>query len=133
MTESRLQTLAHVPMLAGLSRRQLRRLLARTSEHDYADGARIVRQGSRGETVFVLMEGTARVIRGGRTVARLGPGDFFGEVAVLDRRPRTADVVASAPVKALVLHREDLRAILEDEPQAAWALLGALAHRLRGD
>ena len=108
-------------------------MLARTSEHDYGEGAAIVRQVTRGETVFVLLEGTARVVRGGRTVARLSPGDFFGEIAVLDRRPRTADVVATAPVKVLVLHRDDLKAILADEPQAAWALLEALAGRLRGD
>ena len=73
MKEARLQTLSRVPILAGLSRRQLRRLVARTSEHDYPEGAAIVRQGTRGETVFVLVEGTARVVRGGRTVARLSP------------------------------------------------------------
>ncbi len=133
MKEARLQTLARVPILASLSRRQLRRVLARTSEHDYGEGATIVRQATQGETVFVLIEGTARVVRGGRTVARLSPGDFFGEIAVLDRRPRTANVVATSPVKVLVLHRDDLRAILEEEPQAAWALLEALAGRLRGD
>jgi CRP/FNR family transcriptional regulator, cyclic AMP receptor protein len=133
MKEARLQTLGRVPILAGLSRRQLRRLVARTSEHEYSEGAAIVRQGTRGETVFVLLEGTARVVRGGRTVTRLSPGDFFGEIAVLDRRPRTADVLAAEPVKVLVLHRDDLKAILEDEPQAAWALLEALAGRLRGD
>jgi CRP/FNR family transcriptional regulator, cyclic AMP receptor protein len=133
MAETPLQILAHVPMLAGLSKRQLRRLLDRTSEHEYPEGARIVRQGGRGETVFVLMDGTARVVRGGRTVARLSPGDFFGEIAVLDRRPRTADVVAASPVKCLVLHRDDLKDILEAEPQAAWALLETLAGRLRGD
>jgi CRP-like cAMP-binding protein len=133
MKEARLQTLARVPILAGLSRRQLRRVLGRTSEHDYREGATIVRQGARGETVFVLIDGTARVVRGSRTVARLSPGDFFGEIAVLDRRPRTANVVATSPVKVLVLHRDDLKAILAEEPQAAWALLEALAGRLRGD
>src|SRR5262245_46041527 len=109
--ESRLTTLAQVPMLGALSKRHLRRVLSRTSAHDLREGATIVRQGTRGETVFVMLEGTARVIRGGRTVARLSPGDFFGEIAVLDRRPRTANVVASSPVTVLVLHREDLKAI----------------------
>ncbi len=131
--EERAQILARVPMLGALSKRQRRRLLSRTSQHDYREGATIVRQGTRGETVFVLLEGTARVVRGGRTVARLSPGDFFGEIAVLDRRPRTADVIATSPVAVLVLHRDDLKAILEDEPQAAWSLLEALAGRLRGD
>src|SRR5438034_8838816 len=133
MKEARLQTLSRVPILAGLSRRQLRRLVARTSEHDYPEGAAIVRQGTRGETVFVLVEGTARVVRGGRTVARLSPGDFFGEIAVLDRRPRTADVVADSAVTCLVLHREDLRKVLADEPEIAWSMLSSLASRLRGE
>lgn len=133
MSESQLKTLARVPMLSGLSSRQLRRVLDRMSEHDYKEGASIVRQGSRGETLFLLTEGTAKVVRGGRTVAKLAPGDFFGEIAVLDRRPRTANVVAASPVKVLVLHREDLRDILAAEPQAAWSLLETLAGRLRGD
>jgi CRP-like cAMP-binding protein len=67
--EERAQILARVPMLGALSKRQRRRLLSRTSQHDYREGATIVRQGTRGETVFVVLEGTARVVRGGRTVA----------------------------------------------------------------
>ena len=133
MTEANLKILAGVPMLSGLSRRQLRGVLDRMSEHDYKEGASMVRQGTRGETLFLLTEGSAKVVRGGRTVTKLSPGDFFGEIAVLDRRPRTASVVAASPVKVLVLHREDLRDILAAEPQAAWALLEALAARLRGD
>jgi CRP-like cAMP-binding protein len=133
MSQAHLKTLASVPMLSGLSRRQLRRVLDRMSEHEYREGAAMVRQGTRGETLFLLTDGTAKVARGGRTVAKLSPGDFFGEIAVLDRRPRTASVVAASPVKVLVLHREDLRDILAAEPQAAWSLLEALAGRRRGD
>lgn len=133
MSEAQLKTLARVPMLSKLSRRQLRRVIDRMSEHDYKEGASIVRLGTQGETLFLMTEGTAKVTRGGRTVAKLSPGDFFGEIAVLDRRPRTANVVAASPVKVLVLHREDLRDILADEPQAAWSLLETLAGRLRGD
>ena len=81
----------------------------------------------------MLTDGKARVQKGNRTVARLSPGDFFGEIAVLDRRPRTANVVADSPVTCLVLHREDLRKVLAEEPQIAWSMLIALASRLRGD
>jgi CRP-like cAMP-binding protein len=133
MSEAQLKTLAGVPMLSGLSRRQLRRVLDRMSEHHYKEGASIVRRGMPGEGLFLLTEGNANVVRGGRTVAKLAPGEFFGEVAVLDRRPRTADVIAASPVTALVLHREDLRKILATEPRAAWSLLETLAGRLRGD
>jgi CRP-like cAMP-binding protein len=66
-------------------------------------------------------------------VGKLLPGDVFGEVSVFDARPRTASVQTVAPTSCLALHREELRKMLKDEPRAAWALLGSLARRLRGD
>ena len=133
MAEDRTAALAHVPLFAHLSKRQLRGVLEQTSEYEYDQGDVIVKDGTLGHTLFVLIDGKARVQKGNRTVARLSPGDFFGETAVLDRRPRTASVVADSPVTCLVLHREDLRKVLAEEPQIAWAMLSALASRLRGD
>ncbi len=133
MAEDRTATLAHVPLFAHLSKRQLRGVLDQTSEYEYAQGDVIVKDGTLGHTLFVLIDGKARVVKGNRTVARLSPGDFFGEIAVLDRRPRTASVVADSPVTCLVLHREDLRKVLSEEPEIAWSMLSALASRLRGD
>ena len=71
------------------------------------------------------------VIRKGRTIARLGPGEFFGEISLIDRRPRVATVVADSPVRCLVLQHDDLRKLLLDDPQMAWSLLQTLASRLR--
>ncbi|TMK97272.1 MAG: cyclic nucleotide-binding domain-containing protein [Actinobacteria bacterium] len=101
---------------------------SQTSEYEYDQGDVIVKDGTLGHTLFVLTDGKARVQKGNRT-----PGEFFGEIAVLDRRPRTASVVADSPVTCLVLHREDLRKVLAEEPQIAWSMLIALASRLRGD
>lgn len=129
----RLDTIARVPLFSALSKRHLRRILRGMLPYDYEEGHTIVRQGDPGETLFVLLEGTARVVRSGRTLARLHSGDFFGEIAVFDKRPRTASVIAVSPVGCLVLHREDLRKMLADEPRASWILLGVLAGRLRGD
>jgi CRP-like cAMP-binding protein len=128
-----IESLAQVPLFADLTKRSLRRVLRQMNEHRYAPGARIVTEGTRGETMFVLLEGTARVTRGGRSLRRLGPGEFFGEIALLDRRPRSASVVAIEPVRTLALHRHDLRTFLAEEPQIGWSLLETLAHRLRGD
>ena len=133
MAEDRTAALAHVPLFAHLSKRQLRGVLEQTSEYGFDQGDVIVKDRTQGHTLFVLIDGKARVVKGNRTVARLSPGDFFGEIAVLDRRPRTASVVADSPVTCLVLHREDLRKVLEEEPQIAWSMLSALASRLRGD
>ena len=133
MAEDRTAMLAHVPLFAHLSKRQLRGVLEQTSEYEYDQGDVIVKDGTLGHTLFVLIDGKARVVKSNRTVARLSPGEFFGEIAVLDRRPRTASVVADSPVTCLLLHREDLRKVLAEEPQIAWSMLSALASRLRGD
>ena len=133
MTETSLAALAGIPLFAGIPKRHLRAILKRMGEYEYKDGDTILREARQGEVLFLLLEGSARVVRGGRTVARLSPGDFFGEIAVLDRRPRTASVIAASPVRCLTLHRDDLREVLAGEPVIAWSLLQALASRLRGD
>ena len=125
--------LSRVPLFSFVSKRHLRRIARGMLEYEFEGGSAIVKQGDSGETLFILIAGKARVARGGRTVARLRPGDFFGELAVLDERPRTASVVADTPVRCVVLHRDELRKILAEEPRAAWALLQAMAGRLRGD
>jgi CRP-like cAMP-binding protein len=130
---TKLEVLGTIPLFAALSKRQRRKLLRGMRVFDYEPGHSIVRQGDEGETMFVVLEGEARVVRGGRTVGRLLPGDVFGEVSVFDARPRTATVKTVMPTSCLALHRDELRKMLADEPRAAWALLGSLAKRLRGD
>jgi CRP-like cAMP-binding protein len=133
VADARLAAVAKIPLFARVPQRHLRSVLKRMSEYEYEDGAVILKEARQGEVLFVLVDGSARVVRGGRTVTRLGSGDFFGEIAVLDRRPRTASVIATSPVRCLTLHRDDLRQVIAGEPEVAWALLGGLASRLRGD
>ena len=130
---TKLEVLDAIPLFAALSKRQRRKLLRGMRVFDYRAGHAIVRQGDAGETMFVVLDGEARVVRNGRTAGRLFAGDVFGEVSVFDARPRTASVLTVMPTTCLALHREELRKLLADEPRAAWALLGSLAHRLRGD
>ena len=87
-----LEVLGTIPLFAALSKRQRRKLLGGMRVFDYEPGHAIVRQGDEGETMFVVLDGEARVIRRGRTVGRLLAGDVFGEVSVFDTRPRTATV-----------------------------------------
>lgn len=125
--------LSEVPLFAGLSKRQIRRLAKGSAVYEYKPGRALVKEGSQGHTLFVLLEGTARVVRKGRTLRRLNAPEVFGEIAALDHRPRTATVLAETPVQCVALHREELRAMVRDEPAVAWHLLQTLAERLRSD
>lgn len=132
MADTRLAALARIPLFARIPKRHLRNILERMGEYEYERGATILKEARQGEVLFLLLDGAARVVRAGRTVARLAPGDFFGEIGVLDRRPRTASVIATSRVRCLTLHRDDLREIIAKEPEVAWSLLEGLASRLRG-
>jgi CRP/FNR family cyclic AMP-dependent transcriptional regulator len=123
--------LAGVPLFSGFSKRHLQRLAAETDEVRFRPGEGIVEEGNPGETLFVLLEGQAKVIRGGKVRTHLVPGDFFGEVSVLDGGPRTASVVAETPVAALRLFRRTVLELVSNEPQLALSLLGGIAHRIR--
>ena len=123
--------LAGVPLFAGFSKRHLQRLASQTDEVRFDPGERIVEQGNPGETLFVMLEGQAKVERDGKVRTRLVPGDFFGEVSVLDGGPRTASVVAETPVATLRLFRRTVLELVESEPQLALSLLVGIAHRIR--
>jgi CRP/FNR family transcriptional regulator, cyclic AMP receptor protein len=123
--------LAGVPMFGGFSPKHLNRLAAETDELDLPAGHTIVREGDPGETLFVVLEGQARVIRAGKRVGRVLPGDFFGELSALDGGPRTASVVAETPVRVLRLFRRTLMRLIADEPQVRMKLLDGIVRRLR--
>src|SRR5947209_6640079 len=123
MRDSRIDALSRVPLFTRLAPRQLRKLLAAAPEDRYDAGRVIVREGGRGDSVFVILEGTARVVRHERTVARRSEGEFFGEISMIDGRVRTASVIAETPIRCLVLFREDMKKIVMSDPQAAWAML----------
>lgn len=130
---SALETLSSVPLFANLNARQLRKVARSAIEDRYEAGAVIVREGGHAETLFVIVEGTAKVIRKGRTVARLSPGAFFGEMSMINARPRVASVVAETPMRCLVLYHDALRRLVIDDPRMAWGLLTTLAGRISDD
>jgi len=105
-------------------------LLAAGTERSYADGEAIMRRGDAGDTLSVVLEGTVKVERPGRSVV-LGAGDLIGEIEVLDGGPRIADISAQGAVRCLVVQRADLVSALEGEPRAAIALIELLAARFR--
>ncbi|HEY7660809.1 MAG TPA: flavin reductase [Actinomycetota bacterium] len=119
-------------ILGALPPAMRERLLSAGEEHGHEAGETVIRQGERGGEAFVILNGRARVVRDGRDVARLGPGQFFGEVAMLDGRPRTADVVAETQLRVIALSRDTVKQALRAEPDLAWRVLEVLAGRIRG-
>lgn len=127
-----MELLQRAPLFAGLSKAHLRRIADASSSSMRRAGQELVREGQAGTTFFVIIEGEAKVVRGGRTVKRLGAGDFFGELAVLTSQPRNASVVAHTDVTFLVLSAPSLRKVLKEEPAIAVRMLDELARRLAG-
>ena len=107
------------------------RIAAVAVEVDFAPGHVIARQGDIGSGFFVITAGRVRVARDGRPIAELGPGDFFGELSVLDGQPRTAQVSAIEPTTCLALSTWDFEAVVKEQPGVALAILRGLASRLR--
>jgi CRP/FNR family cyclic AMP-dependent transcriptional regulator len=129
--DRRSELLAAAPLFAGVPADEMERLAARTVEIEVPAGRVIARQGEVGTGFFVIADGAAEVIRDGSVIANLGVGDFFGELSVLDGRPRTAQVVATEPTVCLGLATWEFEAAVREEPSVALAVLRGLATRLR--
>lgn len=123
--------LALVPMFRGLSRRQLKALAGYCEVGDYMAGATVVKKGDVGDAFYVVLTGQAKVTDGRRFLARLLPGDHFGEVAVIDGGPRTANVTTEAPSTLLILSRQDFREAMLNDPELAYHMMTELAKMFR--
>ena len=119
-----------VPLFARCSRAEIAEVAKIADEIDIPADKELTREGDRGREFFVLLEGTASVRRGGRKVNALGPGDFFGEIALVSRSPRTATVTTTSPSRLLVITDSRFRSLLEHSPRIQLRILEALADRL---
>lgn len=129
--DNKLDALSSVRLFAGLNRRELATVAKASDAVSAAAGTTIVAEGSAGREFYLLLDGTATVRRNGRKVATLGPGDYFGEMALLDARPRSATVEAASDVSLLVIGPREFAAVLQQVPAVARKLLIGLAGRLR--
>jgi CRP-like cAMP-binding protein len=127
---AKVDLLKRVPLFAGCSKAELRELALVTDEVDLREGRTLVREGQAGREFFVLVEGSVRVSRKGRKVSELGPGDWFGEIALLTHTPRSATVTATSPVRVLVLTDRAFRRVVEWMPSIALKVLATLGQRL---
>ena len=126
-----LAKLGAVPLFEDLTKRELSRLYRESKIVNHGEGHTIVVEGRGGHGFHLIRSGTARVLRNGRLLARLGPGKFFGELSLFDSGPRTATIVSETPLEVLVVSRADFRRLVQGNPTLAWKLLAHLACRLR--
>jgi CRP-like cAMP-binding protein len=123
--------LGEVPIFSGCSRRELSLIARAAKEVSHRQGTVIAREGDRGIGLFMILEGQCEVTIGGKRKAKLGPGEFFGEIALLDGGPRTATVTALTNVKLVGITGWVFRGLLMEHPSIALKTLEAVAGRLR--
>jgi CRP/FNR family transcriptional regulator, cyclic AMP receptor protein len=129
--DPKLDLLRRVPLFSTLNGRELARLAKLMDEVDVRPGRYLIREGRRGNEFFVLVNGRVRIEQNDQPIRELGPGDFFGEIALVDGGPRTASAVAVEDSRVLVLTAQNFRSMLDSTPQVESKVLRALAQRLR--
>ena len=130
---AKVELIKRVPLFSHCSKKELGLVAQIADEIDLAEGKTLMREGDRGREFFVLVEGSADVRRRNRKVNTLGGGDFFGEIALVSQRPRTATVTTSSPVRALVVTEQSFRSLLDRAPEVQRKVLQALADRVAAD
>lgn len=125
--------LKRLPLFEELSHKELEQVARWADEIDVPAGKHLIEQGSFPHEFFVIEAGTAEVTHDGRHLADLGPGDFFGEVALLQHHRRTASVVATSPMRAVVMHAREFKAMDREMPEVAERIRQAMIARQGGD
>ena len=129
MEPSRLKS---IPLFSALSDRDRAQVAQWADEIEVEAGRSLAGQGQFGYEFFVVEEGRAEVLKDGTRIAELGPGDFFGEIALLEEQRRTASVVARTPMRLVVMHRRDFQHMQEEMPRVAEQVRDAVRTRLQG-
>lgn len=129
--DEKLDLLHGIPLFSGLDKRQLLRLGQLTDEVDVADGRTLMRQGERGDELFIVIEGKLRVERDGQVIAHRGAGEFLGEIALVDEGPRSATVISDGPARLLVVGHRAFHTLMDEFPEIQLVVLRELARRVR--
>jgi CRP/FNR family transcriptional regulator, cyclic AMP receptor protein len=119
-----------IPLFKHCSKKELGEIASIADELDLKDGAMLTREGRGGREFFVIVEGTADVLKGGKRVNSVSEGDFIGEIALVTGQPRTASVQATSPVRVLVITRQNFSKLLDRSPESQRKILLATAERL---
>ena len=128
--EDKIDALGRIPLFSDLSKKELVFLARMTTEVDVREGSTLVRQGEMGREAMIIESGTAVVRRNNRKVDDIGPGDFFGEMSLIDHMPRNADVVATSDMTVLVMDSREFSTVLDTYPKVAVKILKTVVERL---
>jgi CRP/FNR family transcriptional regulator, cyclic AMP receptor protein len=131
MPTAAVETLKTVSLFEGLDDKQLARVANQMKQRTFPEGSTVTSEGETGAGFFVIAEGTASVSVDGEVKTTLGPGDYFGEIALIDEGVRSATIVAATDLRCYGLAPWEFRPFVEEHPQVAWALLQTLARRVR--
>jgi CRP/FNR family cyclic AMP-dependent transcriptional regulator len=121
--------LKQVPFFSSLGKKELKALAQQTDELDVSSGKELATEGDFGQEFFVIRSGTAEVVRHGERIGELGPGDFFGEIALVQEERRTATVRATSPMSVIVMTRQSFRALDQSMPQVHAQVAQAIEER----
>jgi CRP-like cAMP-binding protein len=124
------ERLAQVPLFQGLSKKELRLISSLATRLDEPAGMVLTKEGQQGYEFIIVLEGDVEVRQGGQVIAKRGAGEYFGEIALLDKRPRTATIVATTPVVIEVIGRREFLSLVADFPEIGQALMATMAQRL---
>jgi CRP-like cAMP-binding protein len=130
-TDEKLELLRRVPLLAGLGRKDVEEVGRLAEEIDVPAGRVLMREGQTGQEFFVVISGSVLIERGGHALRSLGPGDFLGEIALVDDGPRTATATTEMSSKLLVLAHREFHSLMDQFPSVRKAVMQALAMRVR--
>src|SRR5688500_11941203 len=120
---SKVDLIRHVPLFSECSKKELAEIASIADEIDLAEGKNLMLQGREGREFFVIIDGTVDVIQNDEKIKSMGPGEFFGEIALVSKTPRTATVTATSPLRALVIDDRSFRALLEHSPKIQLGVL----------
>jgi CRP-like cAMP-binding protein len=133
MSSSKSRALARVPLFVHCTSRDLEFIASRTDETDVPAGRLLVRQGDPGHTFYLLLDGEADVEVDGQRRSTMGPGDFFGEISMLDRGPATATVVTRTPARLMVMSHAQFRDAVKGSDDLLSRVMAAMGEHLRAD
>lgn len=128
--DAKVEALGRAPLFEGLSKKELTELAKSSDDLEVPAGKVLCKEGELGHEFFVIVEGEAEVRRGGRKVDTMGPGDFFGEIALVEKTHRTATVTSTTPLRFFVLTGQSFWSLLDRSPRVERKVLRALAKRV---
>ena len=131
--DGKVDLMRKVPLFSKLKGKTLQEVASIADEIDFPKGKELARQGDRGREFFIVLDGEAEVRKDGRRVNTLGKGDFFGEIALVTKVPRTASVTTSSPMRALVITERDFNSLMKRSPEVSRCIVEALGERLAPD